>query len=127
MQFSFVTFFALALALAATVLPAFATPISTLNLPFGSRPRIGTIIKPPSLGNAPIAMNIPGVSNQLPNRRDGLNLDSVMWKRILDLHCTPAFAGTPLPADCYNRPPHKGHIVSLSTVAARAFMAGLMH
>lgn len=53
--------------------------------------------------------------------------DSVMWKRIIDLHCTPAFAGTPLPADCYNRPAQKGPFFSLSKVAARAFMAGLMH
>ena len=87
MQFSLMMFFAFALALSATVLPAFAKPISyvyfhftmclrltlrrsMLNFPIGSRPRIGTIINPPNLGNAPIAMNIPGV----PSRRDDLSL-----------------------------------------------------
>lgn len=50
-----------------------------------------------------------------------------MRKRIIDLHCTPAFAGTPLPADCYNRPAQKGPFFSFSKVAARALLAGMMN
>lgn len=49
-----------------------------------------------------------------------------MRKRVIDLHCTPSYAGAPIPADCYNRPKWNP-LLGVSKVAARAFLAGLMH
>jgi len=126
MQFSFVTLFAVVLALAASVLPALSSPIATFQgFPDGTRPRIGITIRPNAGANAPIAMNLPPLA---PSRRDDLNLDSVMWRRIIDLPCTQALnAGTPLPAECYDHPAKNSPFFTVSKIAARAFMAGLMH
>ncbi|EKM53393.1 uncharacterized protein PHACADRAFT_259745 [Phanerochaete carnosa HHB-10118-sp] len=124
MQFPIVTLFAVVLALAAAVLPAMSLPMSTINsiTPL-ARPRIGITIRPPTQVNEPIAMNVPSSAS---SRRD--LMDSVMWKRYIDLACTEAMnSGTPAPAECYNNPLVNSPFFRVSKVAARAYLAGLMH
>lgn len=54
--------------------------------------------------------------------------DNVMWKRVIDLACTQAMnTGASVPAECYNHPSTNSPFFRVSKVAARAYLAGLMH